>query len=164
MTLLASQSGADSPDRPPGASGAPAAAAGADKTVGQLTAQLGEQVSRLVRDELALAQTEAKQRAKRIGVGLSAFGVAGGLAFFAGCCLVAALVIGLSNVMRPWLAAIVAAGGLLVLAVFIVLPGWKGMMARRPPVPQDTVESVKADVAAVKEGVHRHRAETGSNK
>jgi len=81
------------------------------------------------------------------------------MAFFASGCLVAALVIGLSNVMRPWLAAIVAAGGLLVLAGLIVMPGWKGMMERRPPVPQDTVQSVKADVAAVKEGMHRHRRE-----
>ena len=148
MSVLASQSGASS------------TGASADKSVGQLTAQLGEQVSRLVRDELALAQTEAKQRAKRIGLGMSAFGVAGGLAFFAGSCLVAALVIGLSNVMRPWLAAVVAAAGLLVLAGLIVMPGWKGMMNRRPPVPQDSVDSVKADVAAVKEGIHRHRKET----
>jgi hypothetical protein len=37
------------------------------------------------------------------------------------------------------------------------------MMDRRPAVPQDTVESVKADVAAVKEGLHRHRAERGSD-
>jgi putative superfamily III holin-X len=163
VTVLASQSDSNSVDHPPGGNGAVGTRVGADKSVGELTAQLGEQVSRLVRDELALAQTEAKQRAKRIGVGLSAFGVAGGLAFFAGCCLVAALVIGLSNVMRPWLAAIVAAGGLLLLAVFIVMPGWKGMMERRPPVPQDTVESVKADVAAVKEGIHRHRKEEAAS-
>lgn len=159
MTVLASQSGSDPGAHPPGGDSASGARAGADKSVGQLTAQLGEQVSRLVRDELALAQTEAKQRVKRIGLGVSAFGLAGGLAFFAGCCLVAALVVGLSNVMRPWLAAIVAAGGLLVLAAMIVLPGWKGMMDRRPPVPQDSVDSVKADVAAVKEGLHRHRQE-----
>jgi uncharacterized membrane protein YqjE len=122
---------------------------------GELTSQLSQQVSRLVRDEMALAQVEAKQRAKRLGAGVGMFGVAGGLAFFGSCCLVVALVIGLSNVMRPWLAAIVAAGALFFTALIVVLPGWRGVMERRPDVPHDTVESVKADVAAVKEAIKR---------
>jgi hypothetical protein len=163
VTLLANESHHQPGGQPDENESGTAQPAAADLSVGQLTAQLGEQVSRLVRDELALAQTEAKQRVKRIGVGVTAFGAAGMLAFFAACCGVAALVVGLSNVMRPWLAALVVAGGLLALAGLIVLPGWKAMMDRRPAVPQDTVESVKADVAAVKEGLHRHRAERGSD-
>ena len=126
-----------------------------DATAGELAAQLGEQISRLIRDEQALAQVEAKQRARRIGIGVGMFGAGGVLAFFGACCVVAALVIGLSNVMRPWLAALVAGAALFVVACLTVLPGWKGVMERRPDVPHDSIASVKADVAAVKEAMHR---------
>lgn len=126
-----------------------------EPSAGELAAQLGEQISRLIRDELALAQVEAKQRAKRIGVGVGMFGAGGVLAFFGACCFVAALVIGLSNVMRPWLAALVAGAALFLIAGLTVLPGWKGVTERRPAVPNDSIASVKADVAAVKEALHR---------
>jgi len=126
-----------------------------DASAGELAARLGEQISRLIRDELALAQVEAKQRAKRIGIGVGMFGFGGILAFFGACCLVAALVIGLSNVMRPWLAALVAGAALFVIAGLTVLPGWKGVTERRPDIPNDSIASVKADVAAVKEAMHR---------
>jgi hypothetical protein len=126
----------------------------ADLSTGKLAVHIGELVSRLVRDEITLAEVEAKQRAKRIGVGLGAFGFAGGVAFFGGCCFVAAAVLGFANVMRPWLAAIVVGAILIGTAGLVALPGWKGMMARRPPVPGDTIDSVKADVAAVREAMH----------
>jgi hypothetical protein len=128
---------------------------GQQASMGALAAQLSEQVSRLVRDEMALAQLEAKQRAKRVGFGLGMFGVGGLLAFFGACCGVAAAVLGLSNVVRPWFAAIIVAVGLFLLAGLVVLPGWKGVTAKHPDIPHDTVESVKADVAAVKEAIRR---------
>lgn len=126
-----------------------------ESSTGELAAQLGEQISRLIRDELALAQVEAKQRAKRIGAGVGMFGAGGLFAFFGAACLVAALVIGLNNVMRPWLAALVAGAALFVIAGLTVLPGWKGVKERRPDIPNDSIASVKADVAAVKEALHR---------
>ena len=126
-----------------------------DASAGELAAQLGAQISRLIRDELALAQVEAKQRAKRFGAGLGMFGAGGLFAFFGAACVVAALVIGLSNVMRPWLAALVAGVALFFVAGLTVLPGWKGVKERRPDIPNDSIASVKADVAAVKEALHR---------
>lgn len=162
MTLLSHR-----PDDPQvaAASGAPAVEAAAapavgtsaadrrDESVGRLAAQLGEQVSRLVRDELALAQVEAKQRAKKIGVGAGLFGAAGGMVFFGGACFVTAAVLGLCNVVQPWFAAIIVGVALLLLAGLTVLPGWKGVTAKTPAVPADTIRSVKEDVAAVRSAV-----------
>lgn len=127
----------------------------ADMPLSELTTRMHDEVRHLISAEIALAKTEAVQRAKRIGLGVGMFGAAGLLAFFAGCCAVAALVLGLSNVARPWLAALIAAGLLLVAAVFVALPGRRGFRAQHPPVPADSVESVKADAAAVREAVHR---------
>jgi Putative Actinobacterial Holin-X, holin superfamily III len=89
------------------------------------------------------------------GLSASAFGFAGGAAFFGSCCLVAAAVLGFSNVLRPWLAAIIVGVALFLLGGFVVMPGWKAMMERRPPIPDDTVDSVKADVAAVRDALRQ---------
>lgn len=141
----------------PPANGPPVQArpAGTDATVGELASQLGAQVSRLVRDELALAQLEAKERTKKVGVGAGMFGVSGLFAFLGACCGVAAAVLGLVDLLRPWAAAIAVALILFVLAGLIALPGWKTMTSRRPAVPKDSIDSVKADVSAVRAAMHK---------
>ncbi|MGH8962829.1 MAG: phage holin family protein [Jatrophihabitantaceae bacterium] len=126
-----------------------------DASAGQLATRLGEQLSRLVRDELALAQLEAKQRAKKMGVGAGMFGVSGLFAFFGACCAVAAAVIGLANVLRPWAAAIAVAIAAFLVAGLFGLPALKLLTSRRPAVPRDSIDSVRADVSAVKAALHR---------
>ena len=126
-----------------------------DASVGQLAAQLSEQMSRLVRDELALAQIETKRKAKALGLGVGMFGASGALAFFALGCLVAAGVLGLATAMSGWAAALIVAAALLVLAGAIALTGKKGVQHGAPPVPTEAIESTKADVAAVREAVKR---------
>jgi hypothetical protein len=131
------------------------AGAATGDSAGELTAQLGQQLSRLVRDEIALARVEATQKAKQIGAGIGMFGAAGGMAFFGACCLVTAAILGFANVLQPWLAAIIVALILFLVAGLVALPGWKGITAKHPAVPQDSVDSLKADVSAVKEAAQR---------
>jgi hypothetical protein len=126
-----------------------------DASMGELTAQLSQQISRLVRDEMALVQLETKQRAKRIGAGVGMFGAGGILTLLASYCGVAAAVLGLSNVVQPWFAAVIVGAGLLLLAGLVVLPGWKSIRAHHPDVPHDSIESLKADVTTVKEAMRR---------
>jgi hypothetical protein len=126
-----------------------------DASLGQLTARMSEQLSRLMRDELALAQIEAKQKAKRLGFGVGMFGAGGVLAFFGAGVAVAAAVLGLATVFEPWLAALIVAGGLFLLAAVIALVGKKSVAAGSPPVPKAAIESSKADVAALRRAVHR---------
>ena len=76
-----------------------------DASLGQLTARMSEQVSRLVRDELALAQLEAAQKTKRLGLGLGMFGGSGLLAFFGTGVAITAGVPGLATEGAGWLAA-----------------------------------------------------------
>jgi hypothetical protein len=64
-------------------------------------------------------------------------------------------VIGLAGVIRPWLAAMVVGAALMFLAGLTVLPGWNGITGGKPDVPHDSVESMKADVHAVREAVKR---------
>jgi len=126
-----------------------------DASLGQLTARLSEQVSRLVRDELALAQVEAKAKAKRLGLGFSMFGAGGMLAFLGLATAVAAAVLGLATAVSAWLAAVIVAAALFLVAGIVALTGKKAVAAGSPPVPTAAIESSKADVAAVREAVHR---------
>jgi hypothetical protein len=124
-------------------------------SLGQLTARMSEQVSRLVRDELALAQLEAKQKAIRLGVGFGMFGAGGMFAHLGLAVGVAAAVLGLATVFDAWLAAVIVAAALFVLAGLLALVGKKSVARGTPPVPTEAIESTKADVAAVRQAVHR---------
>lgn len=126
-----------------------------DASFGQLAARVSEQVSRLVRDELALAQLEAKQKAKKLGIGIGMFGASGMMALFGAMCVTAAAVLGLANVVAPWLAAVIVAVALFVVAGVLALTGRAGVKRGTPPVPTEAVESAKTDVATVREAVRR---------
>ncbi|WP_432485935.1 phage holin family protein [Kineococcus esterisolvens] len=124
-------------------------------SVGQLVSDLTQQVSRLVRDEVQLAKMDLTEKGKKAGLGLGAFSVAGLLAFFAIAALVTTAVAALSLVLDVWLSALIVAVVLLALAAVAALVGEKEVQQATPPVPQASVDSVKADVDAVKEGFKR---------
>jgi MFS family permease len=126
-----------------------------DASIGELTSQVSEQVTRLVRDELALAQIEAKGKVKHLGVGVGMFGGAGIFGFYAVGVFIAAAVLGLSTAVDGWLAALIVGAVLVVIAGIVALAGKKNLSQGAPPVPTEAIESSKADVAAVKSAVQR---------
>jgi hypothetical protein len=107
-------------------------------------------VSRLLREELRAAQAEMALKAKAAGVGIGL--VAGGaiLGLFAIGTLIAVLVLALALVMPPWLAALIVTILLLAIAAMLAWLGLKRLQAGMPPVPTDTVESVKQDVRLIR--------------
>lgn len=127
----------------------------AESSTGELVKQLSEQLSRLVRDELKLAENEMAAKGSRAAKGVGLFGGSGVIALFGVGCLLAAAIAGLSVVLAVWLSALIVGAALLVIAGLAVLIGKKELQEAVPPVPEQTVESVKADVQAIKEGAHR---------
>jgi hypothetical protein len=126
-----------------------------DASFGELTARLTEQVSRLVRDELALAQLEAKEKAKRLGLGVGMFGAGGMLGLLGALCALAAGVLAIAQVLAPWLAALVVAGALLFGAGILAIVGLVDVRRATPPLPTDALASAKTDLAVVREAIHR---------
>jgi uncharacterized membrane protein YqjE len=124
-----------------------------DASFGELAARLSEQVSRLVHDELALAEAEAKEKAKRLGLGAGLFGMSAVLALFGGGCAVAAVVLGLANVVAAWLAALIVAAALFLVAGLAALVGRRDVKRATPPVPTEAVRSTKEDLATVRRAV-----------
>jgi nitrate/nitrite transporter NarK len=124
-------------------------------SVGALVSQATQQLSQLVRAEMRLAQAEMAQKGKRFGLGGGLFGGAGTVAFVALQALAAAGIAALTLVLPVWASALIITGVLLLLAAVLALVGKKQVHRAIPPAPQQTIESVKADVAEIKERAHR---------
>ena len=70
-------------------------------------------------------------------------------------CLLACVIIALSGVVAAWLAALIVGAALLAVAAVAALIGKGRLQRATPPVPQETVGSVKADVEEIKERARR---------
>jgi uncharacterized membrane protein YqjE len=126
-----------------------------DRPAGELVKDLSEQISRLVRDELRLAQVEMTRKGKQAGVGVGMFAGGGVFAWFGLGCLIACAIIAIAGAVAAWLAALIVGVALLLLAAIAALIG-KGRLRRAaPPVPGETIGSVKADIEELKERAHR---------
>lgn len=122
-----------------------------DASTGELVAQLTQDLSTLVRDEVELAKRDLATAGKRAGVGAGLFGAAGVVAVFGLGTLVATAVLGLATAMDAWLAALIVAVALFVIAGVAALVG-RTSVRKAPEPPRERVESVRADVAAATPG------------
>jgi Flp pilus assembly protein TadB len=122
----------------------------ADASIGELMGQLSAQTSRLVRDEMRLAQKELQESAKHAGIGAGLISVAGLLAVLGLATVIAAGVAALSLVLPVWAAALIVAAVLFVVAGIAALLSRKQAAEVGPP-PKVSVESVKADIQEVKD-------------
>lgn len=132
----------------PGASGS--SATGDKASTGDLVSRLSSEISTLVHDELRHAQVEITGKAKQVGVGAGMFGVSGVLALYAGGVLIAAAILALTLVLDAWLAAVIVGAVLVAAAGVAALLGRSRVTEAGAPVPTRAVESVKADVDAVR--------------
>ena len=126
-----------------------------ERSTGELVSLAAEQVSVLVRDELKLAQLEMTRKGKQAGAGTGLLGGGGLVALYGVGCLIACAVIALSGVVAAWLAALIIGAALLAAAAAVALAGRNRLRKATPPVPRETVGSVKADVAEIKERARR---------
>ena len=98
--------------------------------------------------ELLKAEIIAKLKALGIGAGLIA-GAAVILLFMIGTLLTAAI-FALSEVMPGWLAALLVAAFLLIVAAILALIGYRILKRGVPPVPTESIDSLKRDYRAIR--------------
>jgi uncharacterized membrane protein YqjE len=127
--------------------------AGGDESTAELVHRATEQVSRLIRDELALARAELTEKGKHAGIGVGLFGGGGVLALYGLGTLIAAIVLLLALAMPAWVAAVIVAVVLFAVAGILALVGKKQVSQAVPPVPEAARRSVQADVDTVKVAV-----------
>jgi hypothetical protein len=130
-------------------------AATPEHSTGELVKLVTEQVSVLVRDELKLAQLEMTGKAKQAGKGMGMTGGGGLVALYGVACLIACAIIAISHSLQAWLSALIVGAVLLAVAGVLAALGRSHMRKGTPPMPTEAVDSVKADVAEIKERAHR---------
>ena len=124
-----------------------------ERTLGQLVAQASDDLSGIVRAEIALAKAELRGDAKNAALGGGLFGAAGYLGLLASILLVIAAAYGLVAAgLSPWLAFLIVAVVLLVLAGILALVG-KSRLGKLGP-PERTIRNAQATIQAVKPGSH----------
>jgi hypothetical protein len=121
-----------------------------ERPIGELLKQLSEETTRLVHQELELAKAELTQKGRQAGAGAGLFGAAGAIGLLAAAALTTCFILALDAVMPAWVAALLVAVVYGVIALVVVKQGQAKMKAAGPPVPEQTIETVKEDVAWAK--------------
>ncbi|CAJ1510959.1 phage holin family protein [[Mycobacterium] burgundiense] len=125
----------------------------ADAPIGELIAQLSAQTTRLVRDEMRLAQREFTESAKHAGRGAGIISAAGIAAMFGLASVVTAAIAALALAVPVWAAALIVAAILFVSAGIAALVS-KKQLEQASPTPERTVANVKQDIEEVKGARH----------
>jgi uncharacterized membrane protein len=120
-----------------------------DRSTAQLIADLPRLVVQLVHDEIDALKKEIGARLARAGVGIGLLAAAAFVGFFALAVFIAAAVLGLSTVLPGWLSAIIVFGGVLVIAVILVLAGARTLKKDR------NGRNDSATPAPTNDGAHR---------
>jgi uncharacterized membrane protein YqjE len=117
-----------------------------DSSIGDLLKRLSQETSTLVRQELELAKAEATEKGKQAGKGAGMLGGAGVAGLLALGTLSATVVLLLNHAMADWLAALIVTLVWGAIAGVLALRGRDQLKDAGPPVPEQTVQTVKEDV------------------
>lgn len=116
------------------------------------TKVIGRLAPKQIKDEIQIAKFELKD--KGIALGKGAAFAAGGL-FFALCMLIAlvsAAILGLGEVIAPWLAALIIAAVFLILTAIFVLIGISMVKKQLPFKPESAIFGILYDLGVLKNG------------
>lgn len=115
-----------------------------ERSLGELVGEIGEDLSKLFRQELELAKTEMREEAGKAGKAAGMLGGAGFAGAMAAVLLSLALVFALANVMDAGWAALIV-GVLWAIAGAVLFSTGRTRMRQVSPKPQETVETLKED-------------------
>jgi hypothetical protein len=120
-----------------------------ERSLGDLFSELAEETSTLVRQEVALAQTELTEKAARVGKNVGFLVVGGAVGYAALLAVLVAVVIGLAVFIPAWLAALIVGLGAGAAAYLIISPALDALK-KTDLTPRETVRSLKEDVQWLK--------------
>jgi nucleoside permease NupC len=123
------------------------------RSVGELLRDLATDSTALIRQELALARTEAEDKLHQSIVAVVSIVAGALLAFAALIVLLDALVYGLTEAgLERWLAALIVGGVIAAVAFLLVRKGQNDLSATRL-APERTAANLRKDINLVKEQV-----------
>lgn len=123
-----------------------------DRPLSELLRNLVDQLSSIIRHEIGLARAEMSEKASKAGSGVAMLAMALVLGIGAVVILLGAGVAALSNVMEPWISALIVGGAAALVAALMAAKG-KSNLKPGNLAPSRAMHSVQADTQLVKEKV-----------
>jgi len=120
-----------------------------EPSLGQLFAELTEEMTTLVRQEVALATTELGQKASRVGRDVGFLAVGGAVVYAGLLAIIAACILALALIMPTWLAALIIGIVVVALGYGLVRMGL-GALKREDLAPRQTLDTLKEDMTWAK--------------
>jgi uncharacterized membrane protein YqjE len=120
------------------------------ESFGELLGQLANNSAALVRDEIALAKQEMNEKLNAFKSGVITVAVGAVIAYLGSLALIAAIILGLSYVVDPWLAALIVGAALAIVGGIIAFSGI-GQLKRTSLKPEQTIETLEEDKEWLKE-------------
>jgi len=117
-----------------------------ERPLGEVARDLTRDLSLLVRQEVELAKSEMAQKGRVAAPGLGMIGAAGVVGLMAAGALTAFLILALSIVLDEWLSALIVGVVLAGAAYVLAKRGKERVEEAGPPLPEQTIETVKEDV------------------
>ncbi|HYZ39605.1 MAG TPA: phage holin family protein [Stellaceae bacterium] len=129
-----------------------ASRAGSRRPVTALLSDFANETGTLLSQELALFKAELQEKLGRLGQGAGALAAGGLIAFSGWLVLLAAAVLGLSNVVAPWLAALIVGLVVLIVGGVLLLFG-KSRLNADGLMPRRTLDTLRQDQAWIRDQV-----------
>jgi hypothetical protein len=117
-----------------------------DQGLGELLNTLRRDAGALLRQEVALAKLEIREKVRLTATGAVLLCGAVVLGFLTAAVVTAAAILGLVMVVPAWAAALVVAIVEGLAAVILALRGRDRLRAAMPPMPERTVQGVREDI------------------
>ncbi len=124
-----------------------------ERSLGELFSELASETSTLVKQEVALAQTELTQKATKVGKNVGYLVVGGAIGYAALLAFIAALIIGLGNLLGNHWAAALIVGVVVAIAAAVMIMSALSALKSTEMTPTQTVETIKEDAKWLKDQV-----------
>ena len=123
-----------------------------ERSLGDLFSELAAETGTLVRQEVALAQTELTQKATTVGKNVGFLAVGGAIGYAALLAVLTAVILGLANFVPTWAAALIVGAAVGIVAYLLISSGLKALQETNL-IPTQTVETLKEDAEWMKNQV-----------
>jgi len=124
-----------------------------ERSLGELFSELASETSTLVKQEVALAQTELTQKATKVGKNVGYLVVGGAIGYAALLAFIAALIIGLGNLLGNHWAAALIVGVVVAIAAAVMIMSALSALKSTDLTPTQTVDTIKEDAKWLKDQV-----------
>lgn len=123
-----------------------------ERSIGDLFSELASETSTLIRQEMALAQTEMTQKATKAGKNVGYLAVGGAVGYAGLLAIVAGVIMGLSYLIPAWIAALLV-GAVIAIASYVLISSGLTALKNMDVKPTATVETIKEDAQWLKNQV-----------